>query len=101
MFSPNFFGFRQRQHTPDHHLPRGHYANNDPVVPISKDKLKRWHEKMERIDTLRRDVESFPLSWREKEALRRYTEEMRSITAHVKGELSQKMGEKRLTWWKM
>jgi hypothetical protein len=101
MFSPNFFGFRQRQHIPDRHQRRGHYANKDPVVPISKDKLKRWHEKMERLDDLRVTVESLPLSWREKEALRRYTEEMRSITQYVQHEIRDKMQEKRLTWWKM
>jgi hypothetical protein len=56
---------------------------------------------MERLDTLRRDVESLPLSSREKEALRRYTEEMRSIRARVKSEMRDKLGEKRLTWSKM
>jgi hypothetical protein len=102
MFPPNLrnfpFGNRQRQQPA--HQSLGHHANGDPVVPISKDKLKRWHEKMESLDALRVTIENLPVSRREKEVLRAYTGQMRSITEYVKFEMREKMDSKKVAgWW--
>jgi benzoyl-CoA reductase/2-hydroxyglutaryl-CoA dehydratase subunit BcrC/BadD/HgdB len=84
---------------PEHHQPHGHFANDNPVVPISKDKLKNWHEKMERLEALRVAMKNLPVSRREKETLDHYTEQMRSTIEYVQFELKEKMEGKRLKYW--
>jgi hypothetical protein len=81
------------------HQPGGYHVICNPVVPISKTRLQRWCDKMDRLDALRNAIENLPISSREKDELRRYTEQMRCIIDDVRAETRVKTEQQHLRAW--
>jgi hypothetical protein len=75
-------------------------ANGESYFPISENKLKRWHEKMDALDALRVAIQNLPVSQREKDELRDYTKRMKGILDYVRVEMRDKVEGQKMRDWK-
>jgi hypothetical protein len=99
-FGPNDRPFRfGHQQMGEARQPGGHHVSGNPIVPISKTRLRRWRDRMDALDTLRVTIENLPVSRREKDEIRRCTEQMRRIIDDVRAETRVKVEQHHLRAW--
>jgi hypothetical protein len=81
------------------HQPGGYHVSGNPIVPVSKTRLKQWRDRMDCLNTLRIKIENLPVSRREKDEIRKCSEQMRRIIDDMRAETKEKMEQHHLRAW--